>query len=783
MGEVFECVVFNERHQFLYQGPHLLHETRWLLVCYPLMIPWGYPIIVCKFEPRRITLMKLLPVVGLFFLSLMSLQAGNLDSLRQVLAQRQGAGRLPVLLQLCDLEMRTLLPAEESLQYAEELARIATATRDTAACVEAFLCAASKQDRSAGKAATEVWLAKAEHLARYRPADLAKVLFWKGNFLMESGLADSAKLVFQKGIRLCVKHRLPAMDHVKLLGATAKLFSRQNEPRMADSLGRRAIQLCSSPADSAEALRYWGGIQEDLGRPDQALRAYLRAYELEKQLGGSIIASYNLRQAAGILRNQGQYKRAIQYFEESLALAQRINYPLGIASAWHSLGGLYQEIGEYQQALHYYKLALSLKRELGRPKKILTTIRDMAELYYLSEQYDSSLAVCQRYLPMSQELNYHESESHLAFLASMSASKLGNAGLARTYLKQGEASILRVSTPEERPQILKLAAQSHALLGQHNQAYQYQVQFQEAQDSIYTLEKSRIISEMETRFDTERKEQQIIDLGEENELKNARIAADRARQQGLLISLLLFGALAFVLYRNVLARQRNNLVLEEANLELTRKNYEVQTLLREIHHRVKNNLQIISSLLRLQARKISDENVLEALRSGQARVSSMALLHQRLYQGDELKNIPMKSYLTDLTQSLLDVYKIHDSHISLHTDLDDLALDVDTAVPIGLIVNELVTNAIKYAFPDQRQGTIQLSLKQNGNDLHIQVADDGVGIALVDGKPTVSRTSFGLELVTALVQKLNGQLYFFNGMGTRTEMIVPNFAATEMIQP
>ena len=710
-----------------------------------------------------------------------NLTASNPDSLRQVLGNRTGADRLPLLHKLCELEIRTRLSAEEALPIAEELVQRAATARDTSAWVEGCLCAASKQDHSTNKMAAESWLRQAEQLAAKRPDLMAKILFWKGSFLFDNGQPDFAIKEMQRGIRLCRNNDLLTLNHIKLLGALAKHYSRQNESRTADSLGRQAIALARNPTDSAEALRYWAGIQEDLGQPDEAITAYLQAYRLEKQMGQIIQAAYNLRQAGSILRNQGSYEQAAKYYEESIALSEQIGYTLGMASARHSLGGLYKLTGQYEKALHYYQLALSMKKDLGRPKKVITTIRDMAELYYLTQNYDSCLAISVRHLPMTQTLELAEAESQLSFLAAIASAKLNHPGTANQYLQQGRLAVAKVTTKDEMPLIYKLAAESHALLGYFESAFQYQLQYQSVQDSIYNTEKSRIVSEMETRFDTERKEQQIADLAKKNELNNARITAARARQQGLIIALLSFGALAFALYRNAVARKRHNAVLEHTNSELTRKNHEVQTLLREIHHRVKNNLQIISSLLKLQARKISDESTLEALRTGQARVRSMALLHQRLYQGDELKDIPMKVYLADLTQSLLDAYQVDENRILLRTDLDDVSLDVDAAVPLGLIVNELITNSLKYAFPDDRSGEIQLTLKQKGEDLHLQVSDNGIGMKLESGQPVTSKSSFGLELVASLTQKLNGQLSFFNGMGSRTELVVPKFSTKELM--
>lgn len=724
-----------------------------------------------------IRVLQFLPLLLLFS----SLTAGNVDSLRQELTIRKGADRLSVLHKLCELEIRTRLSAEEALPIAEELVQRAAAVRDTSAWVEGCLCAASKQDRSVDKTAAEAWLRQAEQLSVRRSDLMVKVLFWKGGFLLENGQTGVGVAEMQRGIRLCQTNDLLTFDQIRLLGALAKHYSRQNELGKADTLGRRAIALARTPADSAEALRYWAGIQEDLGRPDEAITAYLQAYRLEKAMGHIIQAAYNLRQAGSILRNQGSYEQAAKYYEESIALSEQIGYTLGMASARHSLGGLYKQTGQYKKALHYYELALSMKKDLGRPKKIITTIRDMAELYALTQHYDSCLAISERHLPLAKTLELTEAESQLSFLAAIAAAKLNQTALANQYLQQGRLAAAQVTVKDEMPLIYKLAAESHALLGDFERAFRYQLQYQSAQDSIFNTEKSRIISEMETRFETEKKELQIADLAAENELNNARIATARARQQGLLIGLLSFGILAFALFRNAAARKRNNAVLEQTNTELTRKNHEVQTLLREIHHRVKNNLQIISSLLRLQARTISDEATLEALRTGQARVRSMALLHQRLYQGDELKNIPMKAYLTDLTQSLLDAYKVNDALIHLNTDLADMALDVDTAVPIGLIVNELITNSLKYAFPNDRSGEIYLSLKQQGEDLYLQVADNGVGISLVNGKPAVNKSSFGLELVVSLTEKLNGQVSFFNGVGARAELVVPNFSTRQLI--
>jgi two-component sensor histidine kinase len=193
--------------------------------------------------------------------------------------------------------------------------------------------------------------------------------------------------------------------------------------------------------------------------------------------------------------------------------------------------------------------------------------------------------------------------------------------------------------------------------------------------------------------------------------------------------------------------------------QLTRKlrksNEEKEFLIKEIHHRVKNNLQILSSLLHLQSRQIKDDSALSAVREGQNRVDAMGLIHQKLYMGDNVAKVEMKEYLQQFGQNLLDSFGIEDGRIQLEYVLQPTYLDVDTAIPLGLILNELVTNALKYAFPDGRSGVIRIELWKNEQQhLCLMVSDNGVG--KTNAPKDEKSTSFGSNLVQMLSKKLKG---------------------------
>lgn len=209
--------------------------------------------------------------------------------------------------------------------------------------------------------------------------------------------------------------------------------------------------------------------------------------------------------------------------------------------------------------------------------------------------------------------------------------------------------------------------------------------------------------------------------------------------------------------------------LTKTQHELSLKNNQNVLLLKEIHHRVKNNLEVVSGLLALQSAKMDDPTMQEVMLASQNRVHSMGILHQKLYQSEHLAFIEMKNYFENLCINILDSYN-ETERIKVNIEMKELEMDVDTAVPLGLIVNELLTNALKYAFPKGEKGTIELSLESLSEDnFQLKIRDNGVGKAL-DAK--VKGTGFGTQLVDLLTRQIDGKLMQDVTNGT---MILINF--------
>ncbi len=204
--------------------------------------------------------------------------------------------------------------------------------------------------------------------------------------------------------------------------------------------------------------------------------------------------------------------------------------------------------------------------------------------------------------------------------------------------------------------------------------------------------------------------------------------------------------------------------LTAAQVLLSAKNAENELLLKEIHHRVKNNLEIVSSLLQLQTAQIDDPSVQAAMLASQNRVHSMGIIHQKLYQGEHLAAIEMQDYFINLSESILDSFNA-EGRIKVECDMPKLVLDVDTAISIGLITNELITNSLKYAFENKDKGTIKISMNEQNTEggILLKISDDGIG------KPVTGKakgTGFGTQLINLLTKQLDGQLTYEINNGT-----------------
>lgn len=525
----------------------------------------------------------------------------------------------------------------------------------------------------------------------------------------------------------------------------------------------KSVQLCIANDDKVnlciayDILRYLYGVQGNTAEETKIGYAYLKVVE---EIGDKNSIYYAMIQLGKNFKEIGNYPDALKYLKQSLQMIQGSGNKLREAYSNMSIGEIYNAAGNFSEATNYYTDALRFANESKDVNLLADVYNGMGNLSFAQGRYVEAI---KHYA--NAEAGY-KSIAHKRDLATLYT----NVGKAYTCLKkfpQATKSFTDAKTLYEGLKAdLSMAdyysgmAMLDSARGNWKDAYLHYHKYIVINDSSFSKEtlKKAVASQMQ--YESDKKEAAIK---AEQEKKDVLTLAEIKREQN--IRNVAFGVLILVLVFSVVVfRQRNRIAREKERSDQLLMDKEL--LLKEIHHRVKNNLEVVSSLLALQSAQIDDPNTREAMLAGQNRVHSIGIVHQKLYQGTNLGAIEMKDYFINLSESILDSFGA-EKRVTIECAMDHLDMDIDTAVPLGLIVNELLTNTLKYAFPAGQQGKVQIKLnKQPDGVLHLEVSDNGVGKSGI-----IQGSGFGGQLVTLLTQQLNGSVREEVKNGTRVYFI------------
>ncbi|WP_431241844.1 sensor histidine kinase [Flavobacterium sp. P21] len=294
-------------------------------------------------------------------------------------------------------------------------------------------------------------------------------------------------------------------------------------------------------------------------------------------------------------------------------------------------------------------------------------------------------------------------------------------------------------------------------------------------DTIYKGETSKQINNLQVQYESNKKDKNIELLTQQAKVQQIQIQKDNVVKYVFIGSVLVLILILGLLYNSFRVKKKKNEELEMRRQQINEQNelnkkmlIEKEWLLKEIHHRVKNNLQIVISLLNTQSAYLDNEDALLAIQNSQHRMHAMSLIHQKLYQSDNLSNIDMSWYIYELINYMKECYDT-DGKINFVLEIKNTCLDVAQAVPLGLITNEAISNAIKYAFPLERKGEILISLKKIGqNDYELIIADNGIG--LPKNFNYAERDSLGMSLMTGLSSQIDGIFEMKNDNGLKIKV-------------
>ena len=589
-------------------------------------------------------------------------------------------------------------------------------------------------------------------------------------------------------------------DHKQISAITARIaWQFYNNSRYDSALYYYKKALANPYRDPYRG--WWGAVYSGIGacfiaqsQWDSATVYYTKALSDFKIVDDQNNIALTSTSLSASLKNQGRYEDALEYAIAALKITEKSDRPQSLAWCYNNTASIFAKVENYPEALKYYRgaiklftkfdttnlakcynnlgwlftlthqydsarrnlnLAAQLKRQLNDTKGLARTINNLGKVSMLAgnlagarRELNESLSIQQRVDDPNGMIEVLNNLGELSLLTSDYKN-------AKAYLADAEKIILHSGTPEYLRQNLELQVK----LARERRDFANGMILMERlliiRDSLLNDEKTKSLQAMNIRYETEKKEQQIALLQQQEEINLAKIRNSRILIGALVTGLLLVAAIGSLVYINL-----RNARSAKARIEL---------LLAETRHRIKNNLQTLASIFHLQTRHYTDHEMVLEARNSESRVHAMSMLHERFYNAEADHIINTRAYMTDLVHKLVDVYGARVGNLRLSVHVDDIELDIDKALALSLIIQELVCNAFKYAFDHKPNPQLIVSIRLRGDRVIATVKDNGIGL----DNHSIGRSQ-GFSLVEALMTQLEGRMEFDNSDGTMFIIQFPN---------
>jgi two-component sensor histidine kinase len=542
------------------------------------------------------------------------------------------------------------------------------------------------------------------------------------------------------------------------------------------------------------------GLSHDyLANYDTALQYYRKTFDKRAAMHDLNGMASALLNAGGSYHYRGIYSMAMDYYLKALSLYKVAKNEQGITRCYNNLGTVARVKKDYQGALNYY-LEVKKIREKNQDKEgMMFVYNNISSLFAYIGNYQASIEYGEKSAALAQQL-YKDVDlanallnvgmGYLAFgKTEMAEKKLLDAkqvidqtndhqykayilsGLGELYLKKRNYplsilymdSAIVLAEAQQRTELMtkcyKILSTCYEQMGKKDQSLEYYKKFSALSDTMLNQENLRQMNEMNARFKVTETQQENKQL-----FNDKNTASKKANKSTLERNIFIgFSFVVIIISLLLLRSTRKNIRIRK---EIALKNNIIQkslaekeVLLKEVHHRVKNNLQLVSSLLQLQINRSTDPSIIDALIESQTRIGSMAMIHQYLYSTENIGEINMKVYLEQLIENIEHTYKKPGVTIIKTLDIENQGLPMDTAIPLGIIATELISNCYKYAFSLNRENKLRVVFKSNANkEYTLTIADNGETVDIK--KITASSDSLGLKLVHLLTKQLRADLSF-----------------------
>lgn len=580
-----------------------------------------------------------------------------------------------------------------------------------------------------------------------------QLLFFTTSFSQNKQIADSL-------IGVLKTRELSKKEHSKLLNSLA-----YHHPKIDTALfvAKQSLQIAveiKDPVLQGEALEEISNIERRLGNNSVSLQASLKALQIYESLELKERQAASYGQLASNSVSDEDYPSAISYLKKAQGIYKNSDQIENETIILVNLGEAYRLAGYLDSASTCFKetLTRSMLKEDGIIKAY--SQGNLGMVYAAQGKLDAA------------KTNLNEATAALIQLGDPYATAVYTAELGEVYQKEGklraaEEKFLQALTMAKQAGLKEQIRDFSVILshfyetsGNYGQALEFQKLYQVYQDSLVNKENIQKIEQLKSGYEIGKRESEIDLLHTIN------------TNQKYLVIILGTGAFLLLLFAYLLYRvnskvKKTNQVLLFQKAVIEKREEEKALLLRELNHRVKNNLQMISSLLSLQSRELTGHPAQEAIMAGKHRVEALSLVHRKLYQKGLDTRIKIKDYIEEL---VLGLFYGYGATFKPGFDIADISVKIDTAVPLALIVNELVTNSLNHAYKNIANPVFNVKMTQEIEDrLLLQISDNGLGFSTAEKEKV---NSFGIKLITSLIEQLEGTFEQLNVNGTHWKVHV-----------
>jgi two-component system, sensor histidine kinase PdtaS len=504
-------------------------------------------------------------------------------------------------------------------------------------------------------------------------------------------------------------------------------------------------------------------IYRDQGNLPKSLEYHFRVLKAAEEANDSHQVATTSQNISIVYFDLGDYNKDLEYCFRAMKKYEELNSRQDVAICLMNIASGYYGLNEVDKALDYDLKALALAEKLGDKVTAEVATGNIGEIYQGLKDYNKALEYDFRALKMSEELQDREGIASISaeightYLETAKdtsgikrkgefASIAGTVNLhnAIQYLNKAKAYAEEIGSLQLLIKISSALAEAYKLDGNFKEAFENYKKFTVIKDSVFSNDNKIKIANLATKREEELKEKQI-QINKLGEVKKRNERTMYIVGVGLLLIVIIFV-------------DKNYKTQKQANKEKGELLRQKDVLMKEIHHRVKNNLQVIGALLDLQLNTITDEHAKDAMTESTTRVRSISLIHQQLYQNENLTTIEFSRFTKDLLHQVTSVFKAPGQHITLKKEIPETVLDIDTAVPLGLILNELMTNSYKYAFAGASEGSIEIVMQRKNGGYRLTYTDSGPG--LPQGFNISSVKSMGLKVVHSLSKQIGGNFTY-----------------------